>query len=137
VLGSEAAWVDSEVGEQAVGGGHGRQHPRGETLVTRPADGLVADAGEDARMPVKGQAGMPPLPDRFEDLLYNVCVDLGPRPPFAVVLLEGTRSRPQLFQPGGRTGVGKQVEDVVGILQDRPRLGRQVDAELDTGADDG
>ena len=130
--------VDAEIGDQAVEGRHGRQHPRRKTGSANTRDRLVPRKREDAGMSVNDDAYACPTERRRDDRLDDLRVCLTPRLRRAVEVVE--RSSRVGFNASTRraaTGSGEQVEDLVGTLDRPARCGCQLRDGVDAGADNG
>ena len=130
------ARVDAQIGEEAVLGGDGWEHPSLESLLARAPHRLMRGFHVHAGMAVEDGADALALAHRPKDLLDHLLVDPPPGHAGAVVGRERARVSVQRREPGRRGRVAGDVQHLVRELDLVPRLDRELETEPDPRADD-
>jgi hypothetical protein len=114
------AGIDPEIDEQAIDRRNGGEDTSGEALRLRTSNSLVGGVVEDRRMAVRDHADVATCANPSEDGLHDLLVHLVAIAAESIDGEQGLGSRVQAPDPAGRSDLGQEVEDILGLLDPGP-----------------
>src|SRR5262249_3356894 len=135
-LATRCAWIDSQVGEQAILRRSCWQHAGRNALQTGTPNRFMGREGHNPRMAVSRYADVPSLTNGLENAFDHLPIGVPPRLARLIRILQRFRGRIELENPQVRQEIIRQEKDLLSGFNPTTRFHRGL-TESNPRADDG